>query len=90
MIYKLKVESRKYFVRFKNMTYYPPNLHTCRIPVGWFSGSYITTKSCLALRYIQWNFNGSNTDGSFTTAVSNLIFSPWEKMPWLQIWDDLV
>ena len=28
---------------------------------------------------IQYNFNGSNTDGSFTTAVSNSFLSPLEK-----------
>ena len=26
--------------------------------------------------YVQLNFSGSNTDGSFTTAVSNSCFSP--------------
>ena len=30
---------------------------------------------------IQWNFNGSNTDGSFTTAVSNSFLSPLEQVP---------
>ena len=35
-------------------------------------------------RYIYWkslqqNFNGSNADGSFTTAVSNSFLSPLEK-----------
>ena len=30
---------------------------------------------------IQTNFNGSNTDGSFTTAVSNSFLSPLEKSP---------
>ena len=25
---------------------------------------------------LQWNFNDSNTDGSYTTAVSNLFLSP--------------
>ena len=29
--------------------------------------------------YIQWHFNGSNTDGSFTSAVSNSLLSPFEK-----------
>ena len=29
--------------------------------------------------YIQKNFNGSNTEDSFTTAVSNLFLSPLEK-----------
>ena len=38
---------------------------------------------------IQLNFNGSNTDGSFTTAVSNSFLSPLEKNPKLQIWDNL-
>ena len=32
---------------------------------------------------IQKNFNGSNTDGSFTTAVSNSFLSPAEKFPGL-------
>ena len=32
-------------------------------------------------QHIQWNFNGSNTDGSFTTAVSNSFLSPLEKSP---------
>ena len=32
---------------------------------------------------IQQNFSGLNTDGSFTTAVSNLCLSPLEKVPWL-------
>ena len=39
---------------------------------------------------IQSNFSGSNTDGTFTTAVSNSFLSPWEEIPWLQIWDNLV
>ena len=30
---------------------------------------------------IQQNSSGSNTDGSFTTAVSNLFLSPFEKIP---------
>ena len=30
---------------------------------------------------IQQNFNGSNTDGSFTTAVSNSFLSPLERDP---------
>ena len=34
-------------------------------------------------------FSGSNTDGSFTTAVSNSFLSPLENIPWLQIWDKL-
>ena len=28
---------------------------------------------------IQWNFSGSNTDGSFTTAVSKSFLGPLEK-----------
>ena len=28
---------------------------------------------------VQKNYNGSNTDGSFTTAVSNSFLSPLEK-----------
>ena len=30
---------------------------------------------------LQWNFSGSNTDGSFTTAVSNSFLSPQEQNP---------
>ena len=30
---------------------------------------------------LQSKFSGSNTDGSFTTAVSNLFLSPLEKIP---------
>ena len=30
---------------------------------------------------IQKNFDGSNTDGSFTTAVSNSFLSPLENFP---------
>ena len=30
-----------------------------------------------------YNFKGSNTDGSFTTAVSNSFLSPKEKIPGL-------
>ena len=33
--------------------------------------------------------SGSNTDGSFTMAVSNSFLSPSEKIPKLQIWDNL-
>ena len=36
---------------------------------------------------VQWNFNGSNTDGSFTTTVTNSFLSPQEIIPWLQIWE---
>ena len=39
---------------------------------------------------IQKTFNGSSTDGSFITAVSNLFLSPLEKIAWLQIWDNSV
>ena len=35
--------------------------------------------------HIQYNFSGSNTDGSFTTAVSNSILDPLEQSPQLQI-----
>ena len=30
---------------------------------------------------VRWNFSGSNTDGSFISAVSNSFFSPLEKNP---------
>ena len=35
------------------------------------------------------NFSGSNTDGSFTTAILYSSLSPLEKIQKLQIWDDL-
>ena len=35
----------------------------------------------IAEDHIQQNFSGSNTDGSFTTAVSNLFKSLLEKIP---------
>ena len=38
---------------------------------------------------LQWNFSGSNTDCSFTTAISNSFLSPLEKIPKLQILDNL-
>ena len=31
--------------------------------------------------HVQSNFNGSNADGSFTTAVSNSFLSPLENNP---------
>ena len=31
--------------------------------------------------YVQQNFNGSNTDGLFTTAVSSSFLSPLEQIP---------
>ena len=34
---------------------------------------------------IQYTFSGSNTDGSFTTAISNLFLSPLEKIQLMQI-----
>ena len=39
---------------------------------------------------IQLNFSGSNTDGSFTTAISNSFLSPLENNPQLQIWNNVV
>ena len=39
---------------------------------------------------IQQNFNGSNTDGLFTIAVSNSFLSPLENIQQLQLWDNLV
>ena len=38
---------------------------------------------------IQKNFSGSNTDGSFTTAVSNSFLSPKEKTHPMQVCDNL-
>ena len=31
--------------------------------------------------YIQYNLNGSNTDGSFTVDDSNSFFSPYKILP---------
>ena len=31
--------------------------------------------------YIQYNLNGSNTDGSFTVDDSNSLFSPYKILP---------
>ena len=33
------------------------------------------------LATLKPNFGGSNTDGSFTTAVSNLFLNPLERIP---------
>ena len=33
---------------------------------------------------VQTNFNGLNTDGSFTTDISNSFLSPSEEIPQLQ------
>ena len=41
------------------------------------------------MKFIQQNFNGSNTDGSFTTVVSNSFLSPSEKNHPMQICDNL-
>ena len=38
--------------------------------------SHMLSCSCIEQLYIQSNFGGSNTDGSFTTAVSNSFLSP--------------
>ena len=40
-------------------------------------------------KIIQWNFNGSNTDGSFTTAVSNSFLSPLHNIPNNNIWNNI-
>ena len=41
---------------------------------------------------LQYSFNGSNTDGSFTTAISNLFLSPLQKLSHASghycIWDN--
>ena len=34
------------------------------------------TRGRMQLRKLQYNFNGSNTDGSFTVHDSNSLFSP--------------
>ena len=36
---------------------------------------------CIAIRKLQSNFDGSNTDGSFTMANSNSFLSPYEILP---------
>ena len=36
---------------------------------------------CLQWYYIQYNLNGSNTDGSFTVDDSNSFFSPYKILP---------
>ena len=38
-------------------------------------------KSTTELKHIQKNFGDSNTDGSFTTAVSNSVLESLEKNP---------
>ena len=35
---------------------------------------------CCIPFFLQYNVSGSNTDGSFTTAVSNWFFSPLENI----------
>ena len=40
-------------------------------------------------QHVQQTFGGSNTYGSFTTAVSNSFFCPLEKTTLPQIWDNL-
>ena len=40
---------------------------------------YMYFKLKFVISEVQQNFNGSNTDGSFTTAVSNSFLSPQEK-----------
>ena len=44
----------------------------------------------LNITEIQYNFSASNTDGSFTTAVSNSFLGTLEQIPQLQIWDNLI
>ena len=38
-------------------------------------------KQTLELKDIQYNLNGSNTDGSFTVDDSNFFFSPYKIFP---------
>ena len=40
----------------------------------------------IALRGPAKNVSGSNTEGSFTTAVSNSFLSPWEKSIGCRFW----
>ena len=42
---------------------------------------HLNSPSKAQLKKNKENFNGSNTDGSFTTAVSNSFLSPLEKNP---------
>ena len=50
-------------------------------------GLYARGQMCSCRPDIQ-NLNGSNTDDSFTTAVSNSFLSPLEKNPIAEIWDN--
>ena len=49
----------------------------------------VDTLGSKSTKLVQLNFSGSNTDVSFTTAVSNAFLSPLEKIPYLLIWDTL-
>ena len=49
----------------------------------WHYITYIYLEAHHTNVHIQSNLYGSNTDGSFTTAVSNSFLSPKEKIPWL-------
>ena len=51
------------------------------LPVNFFCDVSLTVVTyCLRMQcYLLWNFSGSNTDGRFTTAVSNSFLSPLEK-----------
>ena len=49
----------------------------------------LSRQNAILIFELQLNFNGSNTDGSFTTAVSNSFLSPLEKIRKLQLWDNL-
>ena len=43
--------------------------------------SRFLVRNMLYVANIQWNFSGSNTDGWFSTAVSNSFLSPLEENP---------
>ena len=50
-----------------------------------FSMQTYVSKDLIHFGSIQWTFSGSNTDRSFTTAVSNSFLSPLVKTTGLQI-----
>ena len=53
-------------------------------------GSVTVVKFSGSALCVQYNFSGSDTDGSFTTVVSNSFLSPLDRIPQMQIWDNLV
>ena len=50
--------------------------------ICFFSALRVTEKmKSIIILIIQWNFSGSNTDGSFTTAISNSSLNSWGIIP---------